>query len=308
MKRLLCVGVVVSGVLCVGTVLLSAADPIKGIGPAGEIRKLHSGLQFTEGPAWDGHGALYFSDIPANRIYRLDSAGQLEVFLEPSNHTNGLMVNKAGNIVACEMDGRLVEINVKTKDVKVLAAGYQGKRFNAPNDLVLDKHGGVYFTDPHFRAPMPLPQEKTCVYYCDAHGNVTRLIEDLKAPNGILLSPDEKTLYVLPSLQKEMMAYAVEGPGKLGAGRVFFSLVQPEGRDNLGGDGGTVDSQGNVYITSALGIQVVSPQGQLLGIIELPEQPANCTFGGPDMKTLYVTARTSLYAVPMEVAGHRYGQ
>ncbi len=301
---------VVAVACLVGTwfVNVGSGQQIPGIGPVGEIRKLHSGLQFTEGPAWDGHGSLYFSDIPANRIYRVDATGKLEVFLEPSNHTNGLMINKAGGIIACEMDGRIVEIDTMTKAVKALLSEYGGKRFNAPNDLVLDRHGGVYFTDPHFRAPTPLPQEKTAVYYLDAHGKVTRLIDDLRAPNGILLSPDEKTLYVLPSLQKEMMAYPVEAPGKLGPGRVFFSLVQPEGRDGLGGDGGTVDSRGNVYITSALGIQVVSPEGKLLGIIQFPEQPANCTFGGPDMKTLYVTARTSLYAVQMEVAGHRFGQ
>lgn len=284
------------------------ADPIPGIGPVGEIKKLHSGLQFTEGPAWDGKANLYFSDIPANRIYRVDATGSLSVFLEPSNHTNGLMVNRQGNLVACEMDGRIVEINTQTKEVKALATGYQGKRFNAPNDLVIDRTGGVYFTDPHFRAPMPLPQDKLAVYYLDTKGNVTRLIDDLQAPNGVVLSPDEKTLYVFPSLQKEMMAYPVESPGKLGPGRVFFSLMQPEGQDGTGGDGGTVDSKGNVYITSRLGIQVVSPEGKFLGLIQLPEQPANCTFGGADMKTLYVTARTSLYAVPMEIAGHQYAR
>src|SRR5690606_16574642 len=105
-------------------------------------------------------------------------------------------------------------------------------------------------------------------------------------------SPDESTLYVVPSLQKEMMAYPVEAPGKLGEGRVFATLKQAEEGGNSGGDGLTVDVQGNVYITSLLGIQVFNPQGELLGIIELPEQPANCTFGGPDRKTLYVTART----------------
>lgn len=284
------------------------ADPIPGIGPVGEIKKLHSGLQFTEGPAWDGKANLYFSDIPANRIYRVDATGSLSVFLEPSNYANGLMVNRQGNLVACEMDGRIVEINTQTKEVKALASGYQGKRFNAPNDLVIDRTGGVYFTDPHFRAPMPLPQDKLAVYYLDTKGNVTRLIDDLQAPNGVVLSPDEKTLYVFPSLQKEMMAYPVESPGKLGPGRVFFSLMQPEGQDGTGGDGGTVDSKGNVYVTSQLGIQVVSPEGKFLGLIQLPEQPANCTFGGADMKTLYVTARTSLYAVPMEIAGHQYAR
>ncbi len=280
-----------------------AADPIPGIGPKGEVRKLHGDLQFTEGPTWDGHGQLYFSDIPANRIYQLDQAGKLSVFLEPSNHTNGLMVD-GGRLLACEMDGRLVAIDLASKKVDALAAEYQGQRFNAPNDLVVDPMGGVYFTDPHFRAPMPLPQKVVAVYYASADGQVTRLLDDLKAPNGVILSPDAKTLYVVPSLQKQMMAYPVTGPGKLGPGRVFCELQQPEGKDNTGGDGLTIDVRGNLYITSALGLQVYDPQGKLLGIISVPEQPANVTFGGADNRTLYITARTSLYAVDLEVAGH----
>jgi gluconolactonase len=136
---------------------------------------------------------------------------------------------------------------------------------------------------------------------------VSRLIDDdLPNPNGVLLSPDEKTLYVIPSGSADMQAYPVEGPGRLGKPRVFCTLKQAEGRTNGGGDGLCVDTKGNLYITSGLGVQVFDPAGSLLGIIAFPEQPANCDFGGPGMKTLYVTARTSLYAVPMEAAGHRF--
>jgi gluconolactonase len=298
---------VVCAVLIVAADCFShAADKIPGIGPVGEVKKVHTNLQFTEGPAADAQGNLYFSDIPANKIYKLDALGELSTFLQPSNHTNGLMVSGSGvgKIVACEMDGRIVEIDPTTKTVKALASEFNGKRFNAPNDLVIDRQRGVYFTDPHFRAPMPLPQDKTAVYYLSLDGKVTRLIDDLKAPNGVILSPDEKSLYVIPSQQKQMMVYAVESPGKLGAGRVYCELKQPAGKDNTGGDGLTVDSQGNLYITSGLGIQVFDPAGKHLGILSFPEQPANCTFGGPAKKTLFVTARTSLYSVEMEVAGH----
>jgi len=288
--------------------LTLAADPIPGIGPAGEVKKLHTGLMFTEGPASDGQGNLYFSDVSGNKIHKVDAAGELTTFLDPSNHTNGLMVNAAGNIVACEMDGRIVEIDAKTKAVKALAPEYEGKRFNAPNDLVIDKEGGIYFTDPHFRAPpnMPLPQGVRAFYYRAANGKVTRLGVIENAPNGVILSPDEKTLYVIPSLQAEMLAYPVEGPGKLGPQRTFCSLKQAAGKTAGGGDGLTIDNKGNLYITSALGIQVFSPDGKALGIIEFPEQPANCTFGGKDNKTLYVTARTILYAVPMLATGHQF--
>ena len=282
---------------------LLAADPIPGIGPKGEVRKLHGKLRFTEGPTSDGHGNLYFSDIPANRIYKVDAAGSLSVFLEPSNHTNGLMYNR-GQLLACEMDGRLVAIDVASKEARARASQYRGQRFNAPNDLVVDRAGGIYFTDPHFRAPTPLPQKVVAVYYATADGQVTRLIDNLKAPNGVILSPDEKTLYVIPTLQKQMMAYPVLSPGKLGTGKVFCELQQPEGKDDTGGDGLTIDTHGNLYITSGLGIQVYDPDGKLLGILSFPEQPANCTFGGPGNHTLFVTARTSLYAVEMETEGH----
>ncbi len=295
--------VVVLLITCWTCASLPAAEPIPGIGPKGEVRKLHGELQFTEGPTWDGQGNLYFSDIPANRIYKVDSAGALSVFLEPSNHTNGLMYHR-GRLLACEMDGRLVAINLSNKETKAIASQYNGQRFNAPNDLVFDRTGGVYFTDPHYRAPMPLPQQVVAVYYAAADGQVTRLIDDLKAPNGVILSPDEKTLYIIPSAQKQMMAYPVVSPGKLGAGQVFCELQQPEGKDDTGGDGLTIDTRGNLYITSGLGIQVYDPSGKLLGILSFPEQPANCTFGGPDNHTLFVTARTSLYAVEMEAEGH----
>lgn len=279
-------------------------EPIKGIGPAGKVEKVEGQYQFTEGPAADAHGNVFFSDIPADRIYKIDPQGKVSVFREPSNHTNGTMFNAAGELVCCEMDGRISATAPDGKTVRVLADGYQGKRFNAPNDLVIDRAGGVYFTDPHFRAPMPLPQGVTAVYYIAADGKVTRLIDDLKAPNGVILSPDEKTLYVIPSMQEEMMAYAVEGPGKLGKGRVFCRLKQAQGESGRGGDGLTVDNKGNLYITSGLGLQVFNPEGKALGIIALPEQPANVTFGGRDYKTLYVTARTSVYTIAMEATGH----
>lgn len=287
--------------------LSAEPESISGLGPTGPVVKVHGDFKFTEGPAADRRGNLFFTDVPASRIYKLDARQNLSIFREPSGTSNGLMWTAAGELLACEMEGRVVAISADGQQARPLAATYQDRRFNAPNDLVLDRAGGVYFTDPHFRAPTPLPQGVTAVYYVAVDGRVTRLIDDLKAPNGVILSPDEKTLYVIPSLQAEMMAYAVEGPGKLDAGRVFCSLRQPPGEQNRGGDGLTVDASGNLYIATGLGLQVFNAQGEPLGEIALPEQPSNCTFGGPDLRTLYVTARTSLYAVPMEVAGHVFG-
>ncbi len=287
--------------------LTAGEEKIPHIGPVGKITKLHTKFQFTEGPAPDGKGNIYFSDIPAEKIYKVDAEGKLSVFNEKSNHANGLKFNGKGELVACEMDGQIVAYDVATKKKRTVIDKYDGKRFNAPNDLVIDKQDGVYFTDPSFRAPMPMPQNKLGVYYTDGKGKVTRLIDNLPNPNGILLSLDEKTLYVIPTGQPDMMAYPIEAPGKIGKGKVFCTLKLPADKKGTGsGDGATIDSKGNLYIATALGLQVFDPAGKLLGVIALPEQPANVCFGGLDAKTLYVTARTSLYSIPMEATGHLF--
>lgn len=280
-----------------------AAEPIEGIGPKGPVREVYSKCLFTEGPAALADGSLLFTDIPKALILKVDPQGNVSTFHEESNHANGLMLNDSGEVYACEMDGQLAAISLADGKRSVIADKYEGQRFNAPNDLVIDQAGGVYFTDPGFRAPDPLPQGVTAVYYVNAQGEVTRLIDDLPNPNGVILSPDEKTLYVIPTGQEEMMAYSVSEPGQIDEGRVFCRLKQAPGKSGSGGDGLTVDSEGNLYITSSLGLQVFSPEGELLGIIEFPKQPANVTFGGPDGKTLFVTARSSVYAVDMEAKG-----
>ncbi len=282
------------------------AESVPGIGPSGKAERLQTNLGFTEGPASGGGERWVFSDIPANRIYLIESQRNLSVAVEPSHHANGLMFDGNGRLVVCEMDGALVIRDLTSGERTVLTDKYEGRRYNAPNDLVIDNQGGVYFTDPRFRAPEPWPQRKEAFYYRSPRGDVTRLGDDLPAPNGIILSPDEKTLYVVPSMQKEMMAYRVVQPGQLGPGRVLCTLKQPAGEDTSGGDGLTLDTAGNLYITSQLGIQVFSPQGRRLVTIPLAEQPANVTFGGPDGHTLLVTARTSVYTVPMESRGHRF--
>lgn len=280
-----------------------SAEEIPGIGPVSAAQRLHTNFAFTEGPAADGQGNLYFTDIPNERIHKRDARGTLSVFAEPSGHCNGLMV-VAGQLYACAMDGQIRKYDPATGGFSVLAENYKGTRFNACNDLVMDKTGGIYFTDPRYRAPDPWPQGKEAVYYLAADGTVTRLIEDRTAPNGIILSPDEKTLYVVPSMEEKMWAYPVEAPGKIGKGKVLCETTQAEGKSNTGGDGLTIDTNGNLYITTGLGLQVFSPEGKQLGIIPIPEHPANVTFGGPGNHTLFVTARKSLYAVETKATGH----
>lgn len=281
----------------------AAPQQLEGLGPVGAVTKIQGGFQFLEGPAMTPDGSIYFTDIPDNVIQRLRPDGTIERFLEPSAHANGLMYGGEGRLLACQMDGQLVSIDLKSKQISVLAGQYQQKRFNACNDLVIDKQGGIYFTDPRYSAPEPWPQVREAVYYRSADGKVVRLADDLKAPNGIGLSPDEKTLYVIPSMSDQMMAYEVTQPGVLGSGRVLCRLQQVGGATNGGGDGMALDVDGNLYITSSAGIQVFSSAGDLLGIIEVPETPANCAFGGEDHKTLYITARTGLYRFDTPVAG-----
>jgi gluconolactonase len=277
--------------------------------PLGPVEKVKDGFQFTEGPAWGPDQALYFTDIPANRIFRFSPKDDsLNVFIEPAGHSNGLMFDTNGKLLACQMDGQLVSIDLSSKEVSVLSDKHNNVRFNACNDLVIDQQGGVYFTDPRYQSPEPYPQGTEAFYYRAPDGTVSRLGQDLLAPNGIGLSPDGLTLYVVPSMQKQIMAYPIEAPGKIGAGRVLFELKQPEGEDNTGGDGMTVDATGNLYITSALGVQICDSQGKLLNIITLAEVPANVTFGGEDFDTLYITARKGLYRCRMPVKGLVFGK
>lgn len=285
---------------------IRAAEPIKGIGPVGKVELVKDNFQFTEGPTRTPDGSLYFTDIPAETIYQMSLVGTIEVFLKPSKKANGLMYGGNGKLLACQMEGQVVSIDLKSKEVEVLASKYQDKSFNACNDLVIDKQGGIYFTDPRYGAANPWPQGTEAFYYRAPDGTVTRLGEDIAAPNGIILSPDETTLYVVPSMQRQVAAYPVTAPGKLGPRKVHFELQQPQDNNNAGGDGLTVDTTGNIYITTGLGIQVVSPAGKLLGIIEIPEHPANVTFGGPESKTLYITARKGLYRCEMEATGHQF--
>lgn len=269
----------------------------------GEIKKVQGNFEFVEGPTMAPDGSVFFTDIPANQILQWTPAGEITRWREPSMHANGLMADPNGKLLACQMDGQVVAYDIASKTETVLADKYDGKRFNAPNDLVIDEVGGVYFTDPLYRAPQPLPQGIQAVYYIAVDGTVTQLSDDLPAPNGIGLSPDGKSLYVIPSMSAEMLVYDVVAPGKLSQPRVFCKLKQKTDADNSGGDGMAVDTTGNLFITSNLGVQVFSADGSWLETIEFPEQPANVAFAGPERKMLVVTARTGLYTVEVSTSG-----
>lgn len=281
----------------VGSVPCSAWGTDVRFGP---VRCVRTGFAFAEGPVSAPDGSLFFTDIHDGdgKIYRLSESGELGVFCRNSNKANGLGLSCDGELIACEMNGRISAYSLDGRARRTLAACFEGRRFNAPNDLAVDDHGGFYFTDPFFGAPrIRPPQRRSAVYYRSASGRITRLIDDLANPNGVVLSPGGRTLYVIPTGQRVMMAYPVLGPGRLGPGRVFCRLRRSRNPLWPGGDGATVDRVGNVYITSQRGVQVFDASGRFLALIRVPESPSNVAFGGQEGRTLYITARTSLYSV-----------
>ncbi|QDS95260.1 Gluconolactonase precursor [Roseimaritima multifibrata] len=267
------------------------------------VVKIAGDFAFTEGPAVAADGTLYFTDIPNETIHILKPGGKIEAFTETSGHANGLWIDEQDRLLACEMDGQLVAYDRNSKKRTVLADSYEGMRFNAPNDVVPDRRGGQYFTDPLYRAPEPLPQKIQAVYHVSKEGTVTRISDAIAAPNGIGLSPDGKTLYVIPSQTSQMLSFPISEDGSVGPEAPFCQLQQPAGKAQTGGDGMAMDVEGNLYITTELGIQIFNPEGEQIGLVAIPEHPANVTFGGKDRKTMYVTARTGLYSVAMPIAG-----
>lgn len=293
MKRSLAISALLGGIACVSFAQDSNKNPTFGT-----PKKIQGGFSFTEGPAPDAEGNVYFTDIPEERIHVYRTDGTMEEFMGDSGRCNGLMFDKNGQLWACQGgEGRVIRIDPKTKKPTTVAAGIDGGPFLSTNDLMLDAHGGAYFTDPAF-SRHPDSKVDEGVYYVGSDGKITRLVEGISRPNGILLSPDGSTLYLLPSGEKRLIAYEVRSPGKIGPGRDLAKLAG-------GGDGLTCDSEGNLYLTQPRQkvIVVYSPTGDQIGSVRIPEAPANVCFGGSDFDRLYVTARTSLYEVPVDKKG-----
>ncbi|HRQ88431.1 MAG TPA: DUF1080 domain-containing protein [Bacteroidia bacterium] len=259
-----------------------------------EFRKLADGFRFTEGPALAPDGTLYFTDIPNERIHIYDPAtGKTSVYREASGQANGLFFTPAGALLVCEGGARRVTRTDHTGKTTVLAETYEGKKLNSPNDIAPDGVGGFYFTDPRYGKGDDREIDVEAVYYIDRGGKLTQVIADLVRPNGVILSPDGKTLYIADEGAGTLHAYDIEGPGKLANARKFA---------DVGSDGFSTDRLGNLYATWKGEIIAFSPEGKEVLRLAAPEAPANCLLVG---KTLYVTARTGLYAIDLEVEGVR---
>ncbi len=271
-----------------------SAEKAGVVAEGANVEKVQGGLRFTEGPAADAEGNVLFSDIPNNRIHKWSLGGRLTTFQENSAGSNGLYFDKKGNLLACQGGGRqLVSIDPKG-NITVLADKYEGKKFNSPNDLWIDPKGGIYFTDPRYGSRDDMEQDGEHVYYLTPdRTKLIRVINDMVRPNGIIGTPDGGTLYVADHGGRKTFAYTVNEDGTLSNKK----LIAPEGSDGM-----TIDSEGNIYLTTDV-VAVYNTEGEKIETIKVPEGPANVTFGGKDKKTLFITARTSLYAVRMRVKG-----
>ena len=271
----------------------------------GIIEKVASGFVFTEGPVWCGNHLL-FSDIPMNRIVQLRLLGEgpeVTTFRSPSGNSNGLTLDNRKRLITCEHSGRRVTLTETDGTIKVLADRYDGKRLNSPNDVVVRSDGSIYFTDPPYGLGnhtdlKELPYNG--VYLITPNGELTLLSDDFDRPNGLAFSPDESILYINDTFRQHIRAFDVAPDGSLSNGRIFIEM---QGAEPGVPDGMKVNQQGDIYCTGPGGFWVINPEGKCLARVMPPELPANFAWGDSDWKTLYLTARTSIYRMRAMIPG-----
>jgi gluconolactonase len=282
------------------------AKPLDGIADVvakGEtVQLVKEGYAFTEGPVPTSDGGLYFSDLlTSDRIHRMTPNGEITVFREQANAAGGLALNRAGEIFAVETTAKRISKTVDGK-VTVLTEGSPEKPLLAPNDLILDSKGGVYFTDP---GPRPVVAGRIVyVYYLAPGAKQPVMLDDkIARPNGIIVTTDGKTLLVDDTVGETIFAYDVQPDGTVINKRPFAKLTGIPGGQNSGADGMAVDRDNRLYVASLTGVQVFDRTGKYLGTIPVPRQPSNVAFSGPDKKTLFITAREGLYKLRMLAQG-----
>lgn len=277
----------------------SGTDSLGVVQPGATVRQVSNQFIFTEGPAADKAGNIYFTDQPNDKIWKYDTDGKLSLFLDKTGRSNGLYFDKKDNLIACaDQNNELWSIS-PAKKVTVLLNDYEGKRLNGPNDLWIDPKGGIYFTDPYYqrdywtRKTPDLDGQK--VYYLPVGKREAVLVDgDLMQPNGIVGSPDGQSLYVADIKANKTYRYQISSDGSL----TNRQLHVPQGSDGM-----TLDSQGNLYLTGK-GVTVYDPAGRKLGTIPVPSKwVGNVCFGGKGRRTLFITASESVYTLPMQVAG-----
>ena len=266
-----------------------------------QVEKLADGFLFTEGPSADAQGNVYFTDQPNDRIMVWKSSGGLETFLQPSGRSNGLSFDSKGNLWACADEKNEFWMIKEDKSVTKHPFRYNEKLLNGPNDLWIAANGGIYFTDPFYKRPWwqhhEMPQDIQGVYYISPDGkSITRIISDLRQPNGIVGTPDGKTLFVADIGDNKTYKYSIGMDGVVEYKQLFCEL---------GSDGMTIDTKGNIYLTGK-GVTVFDKSGKKIGNIPVPEGwTANVCFGDKELKSLYITASKGLYRIKLKVKGTR---
>ncbi len=264
----------------------------------GEVEKLAGDFKFTEGPAADAKGNVYFTDLRQHLILIWTVDNKLDTFRTESGRTNGLYFDKQGNLAACEGDPGRISLTSPDGTISIAADTYEGKRFNQPNDVWIHPNGGMYFTDPKYGSDVKnLDQDGMHVYYINPdRSSVVRVCDDFEKPNGVIGTSNGKTLYVTDAQASKTYQYSINPDGTLSNKTLFVEV---------GCDGMTVDKKGNVYMTprGKHSVDIYSASGNFIESIEVPERPSNVCFGGKNGKQLYITARTSIYRVAMTTKG-----
>ena len=278
------------------------ADPLSAILDATPAQRLATGFVFTEGPLWHPDGFFYFVDVRASMLYRLTPGGAPEVVREKTGGGNGTTFDLQGWLVLCEGDNRRVTRRGADGRFEVLMDRFEGKRLNRPNDVVCRSDGSIYFTDPGLRVPLAEREVPHAGVYRIAPDGAVSLVADFEYPNGLAFSPDERRLYVANTRWAQYIhLLELDGHGRMVRRRIFADMSSDE-TDGVP-DGMKVDVEGRVYCTGPGGTWVFAPDGTRLGVIRTPEVPANLAFGGPDLRTLFFTARTSVYVMRVKVPG-----
>jgi len=284
---------------CLVAITSFAADSdIKA--PGAKLKKLADGFKFTEGPAADKKGNVYFTDQPNDRIVKWSTDGTISDWLKPAGRSNGTYFDKDGNLIACADEKNELWSISPDKKTTVLTKDFSGKLLNGPNDLWIRPDGNIYFTDPLYKRPYwkrdpEMQQPGQYVYFLNRKsGDIKPVATDLKQPNGIIGTPDGKTLYVADIGAGKTYSFSIQSDGSLSNKKLFCEL---------GSDGMTRDSDGNVYLTGK-GITVFNSEGKQIDHIDVPEPwTANVTFGGKDGKLLFITASEAIYGIEMRVKG-----
>ena len=281
------------------------ADRLGEIVESPEAERLATGFIFTEGPLWHPDGYLLFVDIRTSRILRLTPGGEPEVVREDGGEANGMTFDADGRLVVCEMVNRRVARREDGGAWTTVADRYNGQRLNRPNDVILKSDGSLYFTNPGLQRLDPAEVEMPFngVLRVFPNGEVAAVVPGFEYPNGLAFSPDERVLYVANTRPGQyILAYDLDADGEVRGIRHFADMPSDTATNGVP-DGMKVDAEGRVYCTGPGGCWVFEPNGALVGIIRLPEYPANCAWGGADGRTMFFTANTSVYSMRMRTAG-----